>query len=68
VRLPDPVNLKTPLGNYSTSYEVKDGKLVFTRSLTTNRTTIPVEKYNAVKDFYSKILAAEQSPVVLLRK
>ncbi len=66
--LPDAVSLETPFGKYSTKYEVKDNKLVFTRSLTTTRSIVPVEKYNSVKDFYSKIMAAEQSPVVLLKK
>ena len=66
--MPDAVSLDTPFGKYNTNYAVKDGKLVFTRKLVMNRTTVPVEKYNSVKDFYSKILAAEQSPVVLLKK
>lgn len=66
--MPDAVSLETPFGKYSTKYEVKENKLIFTRSLTTVRTTVPVEKYTSVKDFYSKIMAAEQSPVVLLKK
>ena len=66
--MPDAVSLDAPFGNYKTHYEAKDGKLVFTRKLVMNRTTVPVEKYNSVKEFYSKILAAEQSPVVLLKK
>ena len=66
--MPTPVNLETPFGKYSTSYEVKEGKLLFTRSLTINRATVPVDKYNSVRDFYSKMREAEQSPVVLLRK
>jgi hypothetical protein len=66
--LPDAVNLETSFGKYSTKYEVKDGKLYFSRSLTTNRATIEADKYDMVKDFYSKILAAEQSPVVLIKK
>lgn len=66
--MPDAVNLEMPFGKYTTRYEVKDNKLVFTRSLVTSRTTIPVEKYNSVKDFYTKIMAAEQSPVVLAKK
>lgn len=66
--MPDAMNLETPFGKYTTSYEVKDGKLIFTRSLTTNRTTVPVDKYNSVRDFYSKMREAEQSPVVLVRK
>jgi hypothetical protein len=66
--MPDAVTLETPFGKYTTKYEAKEGKLVFTRSLVTNRTTVPVDKYNSVKDFYSKIMAAEQAPVVLLKK
>lgn len=66
--MPDAVTLETPFGKYTNSYEAKDGKLVFTRSLTTTRTTVSVDKYKSVKDFYSKIMAAEQSPVVLLKK
>ena len=66
--MPDAVNLETSFGKYTTKYEVKHDKLIFTRSLTTNRATVPVEKYSSVKDFYTKIMAAEQSPVVLLKK
>ena len=65
---PDPVNLESTFGKYSTKYDTKDGKLVFTRTMTLNRTTIPAEKYSTVKEFFSKILEAEQSPVVLLKK
>ena len=66
--MPDAVTLETPFGKYTTKYESKDGKLVFTRSLVMLRTTVPVDKYNSVKDFYAKIMAAEQAPVVLLKK
>lgn len=65
---PDPVNLESSFGKYSTRYDKQDGKLVFTRSMTLNRSTIPADKYSAVKEFFSKILEAEQSPVVLLKK
>ena len=50
------------------SFAPEGDKLIFTRSLTTTRSTVPVEKYNSIKDFYTKIMAAEQSPVVLLKK
>jgi transglutaminase-like putative cysteine protease len=66
--MPDAVNLDTAFGKYSTSYEVKANRLVFTRSLVMNRTLVPVENYNAVKDFFTKIREAEQAPVVLIRK
>ncbi len=66
--MPDGINLETPFGNYVSSYTVKENKLTYTRSLTMNRTTVPVEKYGSVREFFSKILASEQSPIVLLRK
>ncbi|NOT49089.1 MAG: DUF3857 domain-containing protein [Acidobacteria bacterium] len=66
--VPSPVSLETAFGKYVTNYEAKDGKLVFTRSITMNRGIIAPEKYAGVKDFFTKILDAEQSPVVLIRK
>lgn len=66
--MPDAVNLETTFGKYSTSYQSKEGKLVFTRLLTLNRATVAVDKYGSVKDFFAKMLDAEQSPVVLIRK
>ena len=66
--MPTPVNLSTQFGTYSTKYESKDGKLVFTRLMTMSRTLVPADKYASVRDFFSAIREAEQSPVVLLRQ
>ena len=66
--MPTPVSVDTPFGKYATTVENKDGKLLFTRSLTLNRAVVPVERYAEVRDFFSKMLDAEQSPVVLIRK
>lgn len=66
--LPDPVNLDTQFGKYSTTLTEKEGKLVFTRTMTMNRTLISPDKYSAVRDFFKKMLEAEQSAVVLIRK
>ena len=66
--MPDAVKLDTAFGSYTTSYEVKDGELVFSRKLVQRATTIPVEQYNSVRSFFERIRAAEQAPVVLIRK
>ena len=66
--MPDAVKLDTSFGSYTTSYEVKDGQLLFTRKLVQHAATIPVEQYSSVRSFFEKIRAAEQSPVVLARK
>jgi hypothetical protein len=66
--LPDPVKLDTPFGSFTTSYEAKDGVLVFKRSLVQRAMTIAPEQYAIVRGFFEKIRAAEQAPVVLTRK
>ena len=66
--MPDPVSIQTPFGKYATTYEAKDGKLIFTRSLTMNRGIVSVDKYSEVRSFFTSMLNAEQSPVVLIRK
>lgn len=66
--MPDAIDLETAFGKYSTRYEVKGGKLLFTRTLVMKRSTQPADQYEAIRLFYSKIRDAEQAPVVLLRK
>lgn len=66
--LPDALKLDTAFGNYNASYDVKDGQLVFTRKLVLRAATIPAEQYAAVRSFFERIRAVEQSPVVLARK
>lgn len=66
--MPDPVSLETGFGSYTTSYTVSDGKLVFKRKLTMERSVIPVSEYGDVRDFFTKILNAENAPVVLLKQ
>lgn len=66
--LPDALKLDTPFGNYASTYEVKDGQLVFTRTMTQRASTIPAAQYASVRNFYERIRAAEQSPVVLAKK
>lgn len=65
---PDPVKLDTQFGSYTTRYDVKDGELVFTRTLVERAVTVPADQYSSVRGFFEKIRAAEQSPVVLARK
>ena len=66
--MPDAVKLDTSFGSYVTTYEVKDGQLIFTRKLVQHASTIPVDQYLSVRTFFEKIRAAEQSPVVLAKK
>ena len=66
--LPDPVKLEAAFGNYASTYEVKDGQLIFTRSLVQRAVTIPADQYATVRNYFQRVRAAEQAPVVLARK
>lgn len=66
--MPDPAKLQTPFGQYSETCELVNGEIVFTRSMEVSAATIPAEQYGAVRDFYQRILDAEQAPVVLARQ
>lgn len=66
--IPEATKLETSFGKYSVNYEVKDEYIIFTRSLKLNRSTIPADKYDSVRNFFGQVHSAEQSPIVLLRK
>jgi hypothetical protein len=66
--MPDALKIETTFGSYTTSYENKDGELVFKRRLSQRAMTIPAEQYDVVRNFFERIRAAEQAPVVLARK
>jgi hypothetical protein len=66
--LPESLELNHPFGNYAMTCEAKDGHLVFKRTLVLRAGTIPVEQYPAVRNFFARVLGAEQAPVVLAKK
>jgi hypothetical protein len=66
--VPDALKIDTPFGNYTATYEVKEGRLLFKRTLSMRAMTIPVEQYSAVRSFFERIRATEQAPVVLAKK
>ena len=66
--VPEALKLEESFGSYAASHRLEDGYLVFTRSMTIRRSLLPVEQYGAVRSFFQKILAMEQSPAVLIRK
>lgn len=66
--LPEAVKLEASFGTYATSYEVKEGELIFKRTFLQRAMTIPATSYESVRSFFERIRAAEQAPVVLARK
>jgi len=66
--VPDTVKLEAAFGSYLAKYSVENGDLVLNRVMILRRSTLPVEQYSTVRNFFERILAAEQAPAVLIRK
>lgn len=66
--MPEAKQLKTEFGKYDVKYEVKDGYLLFKRSMTLNKSTVPPEKYDSVRNFFGQVRLADQAPVVLIKQ
>jgi hypothetical protein len=66
--MPDALEVNQPFGNYAAKCEVKDGHLIFRRSLALKAGMIPVDQYTSVRSFFERIRAVEQTPVVLVKK
>ncbi|MGE3466864.1 MAG: DUF3857 domain-containing protein, partial [Pyrinomonadaceae bacterium] len=50
---PDEVDRTASFGTYSTKYEIKGQQLVFTLTMITNRTQVPVDQYETVRSLFS---------------
>ncbi len=66
--MPDALELNQPFGNYAAVCEVKDGHLIFKRTLVLKSATIPADQYAAVRNFFGRIYGIEQAPVVLEKR
>lgn len=66
--LPTPARVETTFGRYQLEVVEEGGAVLLERHLTTQAATLPAESYAAVREFYQKTMAAEQAPVVLVKK
>jgi hypothetical protein len=66
--LPPAVTLDAPFGSYRFAIETHADHLIVRRQLTTARALVPAAEYKAVRQFFEKVAAAEQSRVVLVKQ
>jgi len=65
---PELEQLETPFGFYRLTCDLRGDELVLHRAWEIKPTVIPVTQYGAVREFYERILNAEQSVAVLVRQ
>lgn len=66
--LPDNLELKTPFGEYSASYERKGNEISFTEKFSISTTRINKEDYKEFRDFCSQIMAQQEKEVIIAFK
>ncbi len=65
--IPEAVTIESEFGKYTAKTEIKDDKLVYTRTEQMNSKRYPPEKYAAAVDFYKKIYLADRQKAVLAK-
>jgi hypothetical protein len=66
--IPAGFKLNSEFGDYTATYEIKEGHLVFSRTLVQRAAVVPAARYKEVRDFFGRVRASEESPIVLARK
>ncbi len=62
---PEPIVIKSPFGEYRSTYTIEQGRVIYQRSMRINRGTFPPEQYQELVNFYQSVAGADQEKVVL---
>ncbi|HYA15989.1 MAG TPA: DUF3857 domain-containing protein [Bryobacteraceae bacterium] len=66
--MPRPAKIDGPYGSLEASWQVKDGELVMTQKMQVKPGLVPVEQYEAVRQFFERVGGAAAAPVVLAKQ
>ena len=61
---PMPTVIQSVFGEYRSSYALRQGKIVYTRTFRIHQGTFPAEAYNELIDFYQAVEKADQEKMV----
>ncbi len=65
---PEDIEISSDFGKYSAKYELKEGKLQYTRKLEIQQGTFPKEKYKDLTEFINQIIKADKNKVVFVKE
>lgn len=66
--VPQGVKFETPFGKFTSAYSEELGSVMVKRTLEIRASTVPVENYTELRDFFSHVLGSVQAPVVFVKK
>ncbi|MCH6256454.1 DUF3857 and transglutaminase domain-containing protein [Puniceicoccaceae bacterium K14] len=61
------LTFESEFASYKANVEIEDGFIIYKREFIEKSVTVPASSYPDIQDFYSKIIKAEKSPIVLAR-
>ncbi|MDQ8203321.1 DUF3857 domain-containing protein [Pelagicoccus sp. SDUM812003] len=61
------IRIETDFGSYLATIEEGEDVIKYTRTFRLEDLVLPVERYDELRDFYMRVVEAEQTPVVLSR-
>ncbi|MBI1353292.1 MAG: hypothetical protein GC160_03020 [Acidobacteria bacterium] len=65
---PEDIGVEKEFGEYTASWRLEEGRLLFQRRLLLRNAVVPAESYNEIREFFSAVVSAEQAPVVLVKE
>jgi hypothetical protein len=66
--MPESFGIEAPFGSYVTTSRIEGNQLSFTRTLILHEARLPAADYASVREFFERVLFAEEAPVILVRK
>jgi hypothetical protein len=65
---PEPISIKSKFGEYSSSFQFREGNLMYVRRIKMNEGVFPPDSYDELIDFYRNINKADNLKIVLMNK
>jgi len=66
--VPPPVKIKSRFGEYEATYQLEQGKIIYTRKMKMNTGEFPAESYSEFIEFFKSINKADNVKVVFVNK
>lgn len=66
--VPEPVKIKSRFGEYESSYQLEQGKIIYIRKIKMNKGEFPADSYTEFVEFYKNLNKADNVKVVFMNK
>jgi hypothetical protein len=68
VSLPEPINLESDFGEFSTQYQVEDSLIIYKRKQAIKELFVPSNSYREIKDFFNQVFEEDQKAISMKKR